>query len=73
MRGSRETTVDITVYSERHNGTTGWHEGTRIWKEKILNRIFRNTEAEANFFEDVRITNSNRYQDDARTKRISQC
>jgi hypothetical protein len=23
MRGSRETTVDITVYSERHNGTTG--------------------------------------------------
>jgi len=31
----------------------------------------RNTEAEANFFKDVRITNSNRYQDDARTKRIS--
>jgi hypothetical protein len=24
------------------------------------------------FFKDVRITNSNRYQDDARTKRISQ-
>jgi len=22
MKGSRETTVDITVYSERHNGTT---------------------------------------------------
>jgi len=33
MRGSRETIVDITVYSERQNGTTGSHEGTRIWKE----------------------------------------